>query len=63
MPILELFILTIILVVISILALAVRMIFTKKGEFRGRSCQSGSDKLKDQEIGCGCGGGSCETIS
>jgi ABC-type cobalt transport system substrate-binding protein len=61
MPILELFILTVVLIVIVVLALSVRMIFTKKGEFRGGSCQSHPDKLKDQGIGCGCGGGSCET--
>ncbi len=60
MPILELIILTTTLVVIVVLALSVRLIFTKKGEFRGGSCSSRSDKLSDQGIGCGCGNnGSC----
>lgn len=63
MPILKLLILTIVLVLIAVLALSVRLIFTKKGEFSGGSCSNHSDKLKEKGIGCGCGGGSCETVN
>jgi predicted secreted protein len=59
MPILELFIITVVLVLFVVLALSVRMLLTKKGEFRGGSCQSHPDGLKDQGIGCGCGSHSC----
>jgi len=59
MPIIELLILTLILVVIAVLALSVRLLFTKKGEFRGGSCRNQPDSLKEQGIGCGCGGNSC----
>lgn len=58
MPILELLIITIVLVLIAVLALSVRVIFTKKGDFRGGSCSSRSDKLSEQGIGCGCETGS-----
>lgn len=54
MPIIELLILTIILVLIAVLALSVRLIFTKKGEFHGGSCQNHNNSLKDQAMGCGC---------
>jgi len=64
MPILEVLILTIILVVIAVLALSVRLIFTKKGEFRGGSCRTHPDELKGEGIGCGCGSGeSCEPVN
>jgi multisubunit Na+/H+ antiporter MnhC subunit len=63
MPIIELLILTIILILIAVLALSVRLIFTKKGEFRGGSCQTHSNQLHDQGIGCGCGNNKyCKTI-
>jgi len=61
MPIIELLIITLILVVISVLALSVRLLFTKKGQFRGGSCKTHPDELKDQGIGCGCGAGACES--
>lgn len=61
MPIIELLVLTIILVLIAVLALSVRLIFTKKGDFRGGSCRNHPDELKNQGIGCGCGGESCDT--
>ena len=54
MPVIKLLILTIILVLIAVLALSVRLIFTKKGEFRGGSCSAHSDKF-EEGIGCGCG--------
>ena len=61
MPIIELLILTFILVLIAVLALSVRLIFTKKGKFHGGSCQNDHSILKDQGIGCGCSQhGSCD---
>ncbi|HAF28938.1 MAG TPA: hypothetical protein DCG75_07805 [Bacteroidales bacterium] len=59
MPIIEILIITTVLLLIAVLALSVRLIFTKKGEFHGGSCNSHSGKLKEQGIGCGCGGGNC----
>ncbi|HKL08790.1 MAG: hypothetical protein R6V16_03570 [Bacteroidales bacterium] len=61
MPVLELLILSVILILIAVLALSVRLLFTKKGEFRGGSCSNHPDNLKDQGISCGCGAGACET--
>jgi len=61
MPIIKVLIITTVLMLIVMLALSVRLIFTKKGDFHGGSCSSHSGKLKDQGIGCGCGSGSCET--
>ncbi len=61
MPVLELLILSVILILIAVLALSVRLLFTKKGEFRGGSCSNHPDNLKDQGISCGCGAGVCET--
>lgn len=60
MPIIELLILTFVLILTSVLALSVRLIFTKKGEFRGGSCRNHSNKIKDQGVSCGCGhSGTC----
>ena len=56
MPIIEILILTVVLLLIAVLALSVRLIFTKKGEFKGGSCRSHSSELKTEGIGCGCGG-------
>lgn len=61
MPNIELLLLTLILVLIAVLALSVRLLFTKKGEFRGGSCRNHPDDLKNQGVSCGCGAGSCET--
>ena len=54
MPILELFIITIVLVLIALLGLSVKLIFTKKGEFKGGSCQNIPENLRDNQISCGC---------
>ena len=54
MPIIELLILTFILVLIAILALSVRLIFTKKGKFRGGSCRTQPNELKKHGVSCGC---------
>ncbi len=57
MPIIKVLIITTVLMIIVMLVLSVRLIFTKKGEFHGGSCST----IKDHEVGCGCGGGTCET--
>jgi len=61
MSIIKVLIITTVLMLIVMLALSVRLLFTKKGEFHGGSCGSYNGNLKDQGIGCGCGGGTCET--
>lgn len=48
-------IITIVLVVIAVLALSIRLLFTKKGDFRGGSCSTRSDELTNRGISCGCG--------
>ena len=60
MPFIKIIILTVILLLIAFLALSVRLLFTKKGDFRGGSCSNHPDELKNKGIGCGCGA-SCET--
>ena len=54
MQVIQLLILTIVLVLIAVLALSVKLIFTKTGEFRGGSCQKQPDNLKNKESSCGC---------
>lgn len=61
MPILKIFLITIVLIIIVVLALSVRLLFTKKGEFRGGSCSTRPSSLNDQNIGCGCGSHSCSS--
>lgn len=50
----KLLLLTFLFVLIAVLGLSVRLIFTKKGTFRGGSCQNQTDKLKNQGIRCDC---------
>lgn len=51
----------IILVVLAVAGLGIRMLFDRKAEFSGGSCQaSNSDELQARGISsCGCGGGTC----
>ncbi len=53
----------IVLVGIAVLGLAIRLLFDKKAEFSGGSCQAtnSSDALRSEGISCGCGGGECVT--
>jgi len=47
---------------IAVGGLSIRLFFSKDKQFRGGSCQaSHSPELRDKNIGCGCGGGSCAT--
>jgi len=62
MPILELLLITLVIVMIAVGGLSIRLFFSKDKQFRGGSCQaSHSPELRDKNIGCGCGGGSCAT--
>jgi hypothetical protein len=36
-------------------ALSIRLLFKKKGEFRGGSCSNITPELRDKGISCGCG--------
>ena len=58
---LKILLIAFILVGLAFLGLAIRLLFDRNAEFRGGSCQSTSDGLKDKGITCGCGGGSCNT--
>jgi hypothetical protein len=51
----------VILVVLAVAGLGIRMLFDRKAEFSGGSCQaSKSDELQARGISsCGCGGGTC----
>jgi hypothetical protein len=58
---LQLLILSLAIIGIALIGLSVKMIFKKQGKFTGGSCQSYGEDLKDEGIGCGCGGiNSCE---
>jgi hypothetical protein len=58
---LEVFLITFILILISVAGLGIKLIFDKKAEFKGGSCQAtaSSEALSAKGISCGCGGG-CE---
>ena len=47
-----------VLLAILLLGMGIKMLFNKKAEFSGGSCQS-SHGLSEQGIGCGCGANSC----
>jgi len=51
--------LTIGIVAMFFVLMSVRLLFLKKGEFKG-TCASQSPFLQNQGIACGCGKGECE---
>lgn len=53
---LKILLITFILVAIAITALGVRLLLDRNAQFRGGSCQSGSEELEKKGISCGCGG-------
>ena len=59
---LKVMIAAIVLVLLAFAGLGIKMLFDRKAEFTGGSCQAtnSSDALADKGISCGCGGGSCE---
>ena len=53
--------LAVVLVAFSMLGLGIKMLFKKGETLSGGTCHS-SPELEEKGIGCGCGGGSCETV-
>lgn len=53
---------TFIIVLLAVAGLGIKMLFDKKAEFSGGSCQASSNSktLQEKGLGCGCGD-SCET--
>jgi len=45
----------VVIMVIALGGLSVRLLFKKKGEFRGGSCANITPELRDKGISCGCG--------
>ncbi len=58
---LKLLLITIILVGIAYAGLGIRLLLDRKADFSGGSCRSGSKKLEEKGISCGCVGGHCVT--
>ena len=57
----QVIILSVILLLLAVAGLGIKMLFDKKAEFKGSSCQAtaSSLELKDQGISCGCGEDGC----
>ena len=62
MDFLTLVIISAVLLALLLLGMGIKMLFDKKAEFSGGSCQS-SPGLSEQGIGCGCGANSCDVES
>jgi hypothetical protein len=60
---LKILLLSAVLILIAVIALAVRIILKPGGEFHGSSCNSSKKKLNEKGIECTCGKGEiCENI-
>ena len=55
MSILHIILISTIIVLISLLGLSIRLLISKKGEFRGGSCTNITPELKEKGISCACG--------
>ena len=55
MSILPIFAISVIVVLFALLALSIRLLVSKRGEFRGGSCTNITPELKDKGISCACG--------
>jgi len=57
----QLIILSTILILLAVAGLGIKMIFDKKAEFKGGSCQASaaSSELLEQGVRCGCGDEAC----
>lgn len=55
MAILEILAPAIVIMLIALGGLSIRLLFKKKGEFRGGSCSNITPELRDKGISCGCG--------
>jgi hypothetical protein len=58
---LKILLLTILLLLLAVAGLAIRMLFDRKAEFKGSSCNSAGKALQDKGISCGCGAGQCKS--
>ena len=56
---LKVLLITFILVGIAFAGLAIKLLFDRKAEFSGGSCQATPDALKENGISCACGSGDC----
>ncbi len=54
----QVIILSIVLILLAVAGLGIKMIFDKKAEFKGSSCQAAADSevLREKGISCGCEG-------
>lgn len=60
---LKILLLSALLILIAVFALAIRVILKPGGEFHGRSCSSSNKKLSENGIDCVCGKGEiCEDM-
>jgi hypothetical protein len=55
MSILHIFLFSVIIVLFALLGLSIRLLVSKRGEFRGGSCTNITPELKDKGISCACG--------
>jgi hypothetical protein len=55
MMILKILAASVVIMLIAFGALSIRLLFKKKGEFRGGSCSNITPELRDKGISCGCG--------
>ncbi len=57
----QVIILSIILILLAVAGLGIKMLFDKKAEFKGSSCQAAADsaELQEQGVSCGCGEDGC----
>ena len=55
MALLKILAAAVVIMLIAFGGLAIRLLFKKKGEFRGGSCSNITPELRDKGISCGCG--------
>ncbi len=55
--------LSVVLILLAVAGLGIKMLFDKKAEFKGSSCQAAADspELQKQGVSCGCGNDACES--
>ncbi|MDA3822779.1 MAG: hypothetical protein PF450_09260 [Bacteroidales bacterium] len=60
---LEVLLLTFVLIILAVAGLGIKLLFDKKAEFKGGSCQAtaSSEALNAKGISCGCGSNGCDS--
>jgi hypothetical protein len=53
---LKVFIISLILVMVALLGMSIKLIFSKTAEFKAGRCSSIPSELKENGVSCGCGG-------